>query len=146
MEYSKKGNKIVFSAVSNGQTDLFLYNILGNSQQQITNDLFDDLHPSFTSNNRIIFSSNRPNDTLRNSGKIQTINNDFDIYLISATGNKNLKRLTNTPLFDEKHPYSYDSKHYTYISNKNGIYNLYLDDKSSNKSGKGFFDKTNRYL
>ena len=134
MEYSKKGNKIVFSAVSNGQTDLFLYNILGNSQQQITNDLFDDLHPSFTSNNRIIFSSNRPNDTLRNSGKIQTINNDFDIYLISATGNKNLKRLTNTPLVDEKHPYSYDSKHYTYISNKNGIYNRFIAFKDSSIS------------
>ncbi|MBG16685.1 MAG: hypothetical protein CL853_10075 [Crocinitomicaceae bacterium] len=134
MEYSKKGNKIIFSAVSSGQTDLYLYNILGNSQLQITNDLYDDLYPSFTTENTVIFSSNRPDDTLRSSGKIRTINDDLDIYLISVTGEKTLKSLTNTPIIDEKHPYSYDSKHYTYISNNNGIYNRYIAYKDSSIS------------
>ena len=45
-----------------------------------------------------------------------------------------MKRLTNTPLVDEKHPYSYDSKHYTYISNKNGIYNRFIAFKDSSIS------------
>jgi len=134
MEYSKKGNKIVFSGVFNGQTDLYLYNILGNSQQQITNDLFDDLHPAFTHDNKIIFSSNRFDDTLRKTSKINTITNNFDIYIINTNGRKTLKQLTNSPLIDEKHPYSYDDKHFTYLSNNNGIYNRYITYKDSSIS------------
>ena len=134
MEYSKKGNKIIFSAVANGQTDIYLYNVLGNSQLQITNDLYDDLYPSFINNNTIIFSSNRIDDTLRNTGKINTLNNDFDIFTININGRKNLKSITNTALINEKFPFSYDSKHYTFISNDNGIYNRYITYKDSSIS------------
>ena len=134
MEYSKKGNKIIFSGVANGQTDIYLYNVLGNSQLKITNDLYDDLYPSFINNNTIIFSSNRTDDTLRNTGKINTLTNDFDIFTININGRKTLKSITNTPLIDEKFPCSYDSKNYTFISNNNGIYNRYITYKDSSIS------------
>ena len=54
--YNRKGNKIVFSGVRNSQTDIYEYAVLGNSQVQLTNDLFDDLHPKYIPNSeKIIF-------------------------------------------------------------------------------------------
>ena len=131
MEYSGKGNKLIFSGVSNGQTDIYLYNVLGNSQVQITNDIYDDLFPSFTNNNTVIFSSNRFDDTIRNTGKLKTLSNDFDIFTINISGRKNLKSVTDTDLIDEKSPFSYDNKHYTFISNNNGVFNRYITYKDS---------------
>lgn len=54
------------SAVIKGQSDLFLYNIAANSYEQLTRDVYDDLEPAFLDNGKkIIFSSNRENDSLR---------------------------------------------------------------------------------
>ena len=39
LEYASNGKKIVFSGVNTGQTDLYLYNVVGNSQKQLTNCL-----------------------------------------------------------------------------------------------------------
>ncbi len=126
LEYARNGKKIVFSAVNTGQTDLFLYNVVGNSQQQLTNDLYDDLYPSFISGTEVIFSSNRHDDTIRYTSSVDYINNDLDIFVLNINSKKKLKQITDSPLADEKYPNSYDNDHYTYLSNKTGIYNRYI--------------------
>jgi len=126
LEYSKSGKDMIFSAVKEGQTDIYLYNVIGNSQKQLTNDLYDDLHPSFISNNRIIFSSNREDNTNKRSSNISIITNDFDIYVMNIYNKSKLDRITNTPFANEKFPTSYNGKSYTYLSDKNGIYNRYI--------------------
>ncbi len=126
MQYSKDGKKIIFSGVNKGRTDLYLYQVIGNNQQQLTNDIFDDLHPRFLDNDRkIIFASNRPDDTLRTEGfgELELLTKDIFIYDLE---NKDilLERVTNTPLADEKLPFEYSPKQYTYLSNESGgIYN-----------------------
>ena len=56
-------NTLLMSAVKNGQSDIFTYRIDNNKIKQITNDVYDDLDPTFVSfPNRtgIVFASNRP--------------------------------------------------------------------------------------
>jgi hypothetical protein len=140
MNYNPSGNKIVFSAVANGQTDIYLYNPIGNSQKRITNDLFDDLDPDFVSNGtQIIFSSNRNNDTIKNTKKpvIELNNYTKDLYIIDIDNPKELlQRITKTPFANESKPFEYSKGNYTYLSNENGITNRY----------RAFYDSTIRSI
>ena len=80
IQYSRDGKKIVFSGVNKGRTDIYLYQVLGNNQEQLTNDIFDDINPKFIDNDeRIIFASNRNDDTLRveDQGKLENLNKDI---------------------------------------------------------------------
>lgn len=47
MAYSPDGRNMVFSGVREGRTDLYLYHVIGNRQEQLTDDQFDDLDPAF---------------------------------------------------------------------------------------------------
>jgi hypothetical protein len=128
MSYNSTGKKLMFSAVKKGQTDLFLYSVIGNNQKQLTNDIFDDLSPRFVDNDtRVIFTSNRIDDTIRK--KVQTIQykKDKDIYILDIDNiKKPLTRITNTPYIDESSPNQYSKDRYSYLSNANGIRNRYV--------------------
>ncbi len=129
MNYNPTGNKIVLSAVANGQTDIYIYNPIGNSQKRITNDFYDDLHPDFVSNgNQIIFSSNRANDSLiiRKKPLIQFNSYTFDLFIVDIENpKKKLQRITKTPFASETHATEYSKGNYTYLSNENGITNRF---------------------
>ena len=128
LSYNDKGNKLVLSAVKNGQTDIFTYSVLGNSQIQITNDMWDDLNPKFIPGTKLImFSSNRID--LRNKKPSYPIHENFDLYTTSLSGN--LTALTNTPAFNEIFPNPISKLSYHYLSDENGIYNQYLSTVDS---------------
>jgi hypothetical protein len=127
-DYSEDGKNIVFSAVNMGQTDLFLFKPLSNNIEQLTNDIYDDLHPKFIQKDKaIVFASNRPNDSTERKVSIKPLdNNNKDIYTLTLTGNyKKLTRITNTPFADESYPTQTDSINFTYLSDENGIINRY---------------------
>ena len=128
MSYNNTGKKLILSAVKKGQTDLFIYSVIGNNQKQLTNDIFDDLSPRFVDNDtRVIFASNRIDDTIRR--KIQTVQykKDKDIYILDIDNLKRpLTRITNTPYIDESSPNQYMKDRYSYLSNANGIRNRYV--------------------
>ncbi len=63
--FTPNGREIVFSGVSNGASDIFRFHLGAGTYKQITNDLYDDYEPLITSDGKIVFSSNRPDDTLR---------------------------------------------------------------------------------
>ena len=63
MKYMLDANTLIFSAIRSGQTDIYVYKIDNQSFDQITNDVYDDLDPSFVAfpnKTGIIYSSNRP--------------------------------------------------------------------------------------
>ncbi|MFN0032923.1 MAG: hypothetical protein ACKVOR_12250 [Flavobacteriales bacterium] len=129
MKYHPDGKKIIFSGVNRGQTDLYLYQVIGNNQEQLTFDIWDDMNPQFTDDGkRIIFSSNRPDDTLRTDEKnIYQLAENHDIYLFElANRSRYLTRLTNTPDDDEQYPAEYSSKKYTYVTTGNESNARYL--------------------
>lgn len=128
MAYSDDGKKIVMSAVYKSQTDIFVYNVIGNNQKQITDDIYDDLYPAFIDNSsRIIFVSNRDDDTIRKKLSIKQYRKNKDVFIVDLNNlKKPMTRITNTPFSDENFPGQYDDKHYTYLSNENGINNRFI--------------------
>jgi len=64
--FSPDGAKLVLSAVTHGQNDLFVFKMASGVVEQITNDPYADLDPRFIHRgSAILFSSNRPSDTLQ---------------------------------------------------------------------------------
>ncbi len=129
--YSSDGLNFVMSAILKGQSDLFIFNVASNSYEQLTNDSYNDLNPRFINNNsEIVFSSNRPVDTLPSpKAKLDNIkynpNNDIFIYDYANRSNK-LKRITNSPLVNDFQPVEWAGGHVGFLSDENGITNAYI--------------------
>jgi len=127
LNYSPDGQKIVFSGVKNGQSDIYVYFLIGNRQEQLTNDIYDDLNPRFANGDKkIVFSSNRLSDTLLTREKIAPLSPNKDVFAYDFLRRSPLlERITNTPDVDESSPQGYGNGEYTYLSNQNGIINRY---------------------
>jgi hypothetical protein len=128
MAYSPDGRNMVFSGVREGRTDLYLYYVIGNRQEQLTDDQFDDLDPAFADGGRsIIFSSNRTDDTLRANTAPVWMPNSKDIFRYDLEKRSPLlTRFTQTPDVNERQPAMYDSTRYTWLSNANGLQDRWL--------------------
>ncbi|MFI5150328.1 MAG: hypothetical protein ACHQRM_11395 [Bacteroidia bacterium] len=131
MSYSDDGKKIVLSATSKGQSDIYLLTVAGNSSEQITKDIYDDLHPRFINHsNMILFVSNRTNDTIRGgvTTESQTSLSHFsDLFIYNLKTKSNvLRRVTNTPYVNETWPSDFQGDKFTYLSDANGIMNRYV--------------------
>lgn len=125
--YSSKGTEMVFSGVVEGQTDLFKYYLIGNRQERLTNDSYDDLDPRFVQKDtKIIFASDRPNDTLYVNESENPATKTKDIFIFELQGGKVLERITNTPTHNDRSPYAYDSLRYSFLSEKDLVYDRYV--------------------
>ncbi len=125
MDYANDGKTMVFSGIFQGQSDLYRYYIIGNRQEQLTNDAYDDLSPTFIDNDkRILFSSNRPSDTT-NLLPAREPMVFKDLYILDLSNPSQMERITNTPDENEIQPYEYGTRKYTYLSNKNGVTNRF---------------------
>ena len=128
--YSPDGRKLLMSAVQQGQSDLFLFNIASGSYEQLTNDVYDDLQPRFINGGRmIIFSSNRTSDTLpapmAEPPRVMPLNYDLFAMNYPPRG-RLLRRVTATQFANERYPMEYGGGKFTYLSDENGIYNRYI--------------------
>lgn len=124
MSYAKDGRRMIFSGVKNGQSDLYLYYLLGNRQEQLTNDIYDDLNPRFANDDTgIIFSSNRPDDTLRSGigTEFFSVNKDIFIYDLERRSAL-LTRITDSPEANDIMPAQKDSIRYTFLSRQGDLY------------------------
>lgn len=128
MAYSDDGQNMVFSGVKEGRTDLYLYYTIGNRQEQLTDDQFDDLDPSFGDNgSSILFSSDRPDDTLRANAEVVWSHARKDLFRYDLRSRSRiLARLTNTPHADEREPMAYDSANYAYLSTAGEVTDRWL--------------------
>ena len=123
LDFSPDGHDIVFSGVRNGISDLYLYRILAASQSPIFSDSYDDLHPRFTPDGRgLVFSSNRPNNLLREGAEARIFARDhspdtpqplLDLYLYDLETGA-LRQLTETPDVDERWPQAIGNKQFVF--------------------------------
>jgi len=128
MDYSPDGKRMIFSGVNRGQTDLYLYQVIGNNYEQLTNDIYDDMHPRFLADGKsVIFASNRPDDTLRKAVPIDRYAPEKDIFIYSLERRGDiLERITDTPDRDEQFPSGYSRGHYTYLAPSGTSINRYV--------------------
>lgn len=129
MSYSDDGLSAVMSVQMEGNIDIVVLNIGSGAFERITKDLADDIKPRFADNStKIIFSSNRLSDTLveeKPDRHLKTSNN-YDLFIYDyKTKSKTLHRVTNTKYENETSPFQIGKDSYTYLSDKNGVINIY---------------------
>ena len=140
MKYMLDANTLILSAVKSGHTDIFVYKIDKQSVEQITDDVYDDLDPSFVAfpgKTGIIFSSNRPSATAPASDTAVT-QSHYNIFLIdnwNKSEYKQISQLTNVKLGDARYPSQYNTSHFTFVSDENGINNRYAGFFRSERAG-----------
>jgi len=127
--YSPEGSRLIFSAVKDGITDIYIHTIASGTNQQITRDIADDLNPTFLNDNpdEIIFSSNRLSDTLTNTGDpFEKTALTFDLFTYDILKNDNvLTRFPEGEYINRYSPTSKSGKEFAYIGDENGILNRY---------------------
>lgn len=140
MKYMLDANTLLLSAVKSGQTDIFVYKIDKGTFEQITDDVYDDLDASFVAfpnKTGIIFSSNRPDATARGN-EDSLPHNRYNIFLIDNWNKsefKQISQLTKMKQGDARYPSQYNTSHFTFVSNENGIANRYAGFFSTERAG-----------
>lgn len=145
--FTNDPRKLVLSGMNKGQSDLYYYYVNNARLQQITNDYYDDLDPTWVSldgRTGVIFASNRERDTLLNlrEDSVLPVGN-LDLWFYDDEGNsKSLVRVTRTPDAQERQPQQLDDLHFSFLSDDNGIRNRfagYLDSVFAYTAVTAFF-------
>ena len=128
LSFSPDGRKLVFSAVADGQTDIWVFDIAASTNDRITNDLADDFNPRFINNmNNISFVSNRRSDTLymENDPENNTTT-AFAVYVFDYVSRSLvLQKISECEYINHAQPLSPRRNEFFYLSDKNGIVNRY---------------------
>lgn len=126
--YSHDGLRFVISGVHKGQTDIYVHNIASASNERITNDIADDLHPRFINRStQIVFTSNRKEDELNPENSPGQIDDVYNVFVYDyRSGSQALRRITNRNFSNHRQAFQYKSDQFTYLSDESGIYNRYL--------------------
>lgn len=100
-DYNGSNNDMALTAYKNGQSDVFIYDYKEDKARRITKDLYDDVDVSYQNGtSKVVFSSNRLNDTLRqDNGDYTLITDDFNVFVYdSEKKSPILTRITNLPV------------------------------------------------
>jgi Tol biopolymer transport system component len=127
-DVSDDGSTLVLSAEQNGQGDLFTFNIARNTTKRLTNDLYDDLQPSFMvgSSTDVVFSSNRQTDSLNaNKADFRSIQDNYSLYLYNASASSGTAQKLVSSAGNITHPVPSDERTIFYLNDEKGIRNLY---------------------
>ena len=127
--YSPEGTRLILSAVKDGITDLYVYTMASGTNEQITRDVADDIHPSFLKNkpDEIIFSSNRLSDTLTNTGDpFEKTGLTYDLFTYNiATKNNILTRYAEGNYVNRIEAAEAMPGKVSYLGDANGIINRF---------------------
>ena len=127
--YMLDANNVVMSAAKNGHTDIYTYKIEENQLTQFTDDVYDDIHPSFVSfpnKSGILFASNRPNPYAPNTDTAIPSKYHFNVFMVdylNNSKNKQITQLTNLKYGNASYPMGYNTNHFTFVADENGIGN-----------------------
>ncbi len=140
MKYMLDNNTLLFSAVRSGQTDIYIYKIDKQTIEQVTNDVYDDLDPSFVAfpnKTGVLYSSNRPSAQAASSDD-SLPGPHFNIYMIDNWNKsefKQISKLTDLKYGNARFPSQYNTSHFTFISDENGINNRYAGFFTTERAG-----------
>lgn len=143
--FNDNGKLVVLSGDIDGQNDLFLMSMRRNALRRITNDVYDDLDPTFVPGTAaMVFSSNRAIDSIQ-VGKVplESLDQNFNLFIYDLdTTEHEFYRLTNTYSEDRK-PYVKSEREIYYLSDQRGISNLFrYDFRDSTSIQVTSFDKS----
>lgn len=134
-------NNVVLSAVKNGHTDIYTYKIEEQRLTQITDDVYDDIDPAlvaFPNKVGIVFASNRPSGVARGADTVLPSRYPFNIFftdILNDGKSKQITRLTNIKYGSARYPMQYNTNHFTFVSDENGIANRWAGFFSTQRNG-----------
>lgn len=140
MKYMLDANTLIFSAIRSGQTDIYVYKIDRQTYDQITNDVYDDLDPSFVAfpnKTGIIYSSNRPSAAALSTDD-SLPGDHYNIFLVdnwNKSDFRQISQLTALKYGDARFPSQYNTSHFTFVSDENGINNRYAGFFRTERAG-----------
>ena len=140
MKFMLDANTLLLSAVRKGQSDIYVYKIDKDNFEQVTNDVYADLDPSFVAfpnKTGILFSSNRPNSTVKSTDTTIPPNR-YNIFLADNYNKSEFRQITqlsNMKYGDARLPTQYNVSHFTFISDENGVANRYAGFFSTVRAG-----------
>ena len=134
MSFSPDARKLVLSAVMDGQTDIWVFDIASSTNERITSDLADDFFPRFMNNmNNISFVSNRRLDTLYTENDPENnTTTAFSVFVYDYAGKSPvLQKISEGNYINHTPPLSPGRNEFFYLSDKNGIVNRYYAEYDS---------------
>lgn len=125
--WSPNGDQIVVSGLVQGQADLYSYDLKTKKTTQLTNDIYSELHPSWSADGTsIIFSSDRLSmDNGRTNGKWT-----FNLAIHDIVGGTT-EHINVFPGADNLNPWEDINGNIVFLSNRDGFRNMYRYDPAT---------------
>ena len=126
IDFNESGKNMVLSAISGGKTDIYTLNTRGQGKR-LTNDLFDDLTPTFLNDSTIIYSSNfteLPDSVLTDTPDISIFPSQYNLFMVQVQKDTTIfSKMTNA---NSKNflPKKVNANTLVYLSDLSGISNL----------------------
>jgi Tol biopolymer transport system component len=139
VDWSPDGTKLAFQGIKGDMSDIYTYDLASKQLVNVTNDLYSDMEPNWASDNRTIYflSDRRDNPVgAASSSNFLIWNYDYktrDIYTIDAD-TRELKRITSSDRIVETSPTPAPDGKLLYISDENGINNVYMLDGAGGRA------------
>ena len=128
MSYSPDGKALAFSAVRNGQNDIYLLRAGTRQPEQLTNDLFDDVQPVFLPGGQgLVFSSNRYLDSAGRArpATFQNVVNNYDLFTYHLDGRAIPVETLVSTISNETRPRAIGDDEILYLGEESGVRALY---------------------
>lgn len=131
--YADDGLNIVLSGVVNGQSDLYVHNLVAHTNERLTNDRADDLAPRFINrSSQVVFTSNRRFANLKEQEESDEVTTSYDLYVYEYDSRSNvLTPLAEDPVADRFQPTRLPDDRYVFLGDDTGIRNRYMADYDS---------------
>ncbi len=128
--WSPDGNRIAFSALTGGLTDIYVYDIKAGSLRQLTDDAFGDIHPAWSPDGKTIAFV-----TDRFTTDMATLSPGYYQLALLDPVSGEIKPISTFAYCKNTNPqWSGDSKSIFFVSDQNGIDNIYRYDLSSGRT------------
>lgn len=133
VDWSPDGSKLAFMGIKGDHSDIYTYDLGSKGLSNLTEDIFSDSEPNWAPDSRTIyFLSDRGENPIRSSSRDNLLiwNYDYnrrDIYSIDSESLA-LDRVTTTDNALELSPVPGPNGELIFVSNRNGINNIYLQD------------------
>jgi Tol biopolymer transport system component len=127
VDWSPKGDEIAFVGNTTSESDIFVYNLKTKRLVNLTNDIYSDERPVWSPDGRkIYFSSDRGDVLAHDSTDIRFHDySSYDIYSIDVA-TRDIERFTDWSHSNQGSPVvSPDGKKLLFVSDRNGINNIY---------------------
>ncbi len=126
--------------MKDGQSDIYLYDLNTHELQNLTKDAFSDHEPSWTADSKSIYFTSEREDhliagqfPLEYPSPVNVLDSNHDIYRYDLQ-DSTITRITATPKANEYYPVMTKDGHLFYISDANGINNIYEANADGSKA------------